>query len=51
MRSVVGLWQVVAMVLAMGALCRTYAGAGPARFYWKSLSTERGAADREFHQR
>ena len=39
MRSVVGLWQVVAMVLAMGALSPPLAQAQvPARFYWKSLS-------------
>ena len=39
MRSVVGLRQVVAVVLAMGALCPPLAQAQvPARFYWKSLS-------------
>jgi len=39
MRSVVGLRQLVAAVLALGALCPPFAQAQvPARFYWKSLS-------------
>jgi hypothetical protein len=39
MKPVVGLWLIVAMMLAMGALCpqQTLAQV-PARFYWKTLS-------------